>query len=151
MDKAKQIVVATSGGFDPLHIGHVRLMEEAKKLGDKLIVIVNGDGWLERKKGYAFMPAEERVEIIKALRCVDEVVVWDDGTSTVSGALASIKPDIFAKGGDRDSYDKIPEAAVCEKINCKIVFNVGGGKIQSSSWLLNKHSAKIKESSMAKG
>ncbi len=135
----KEIVVATSGGFDPLHVGHVRLFQEAKKLGDRLVVILNSDEWLKRKKGYVFMNVKHRMEMILAIKGVDEVMVWDDGTPTVSGALRKLKPDIFAKGGDRSSLDKIPEAAVCKEIGCKIVTDVGkGGKIESSSWLLKR-------------
>lgn len=135
----KEIVVATSGGFDPLHVGHIRLIQEAKALGDKLVVIVNSDAWLKRKKGFVFMNLKHRMEMIKAITGVDEVMAWDDGSPTVKGALRKLKPDIFAKGGDRGSLDKVPEAKVCEEIGCKIVFNVGkGGKVESSSWLLKR-------------
>jgi cytidyltransferase-like protein len=137
--KKGEIVVATSGGFDPLHVGHVRCIQEAAKLGDRLVVIVNGDEWLKRKKGYVFMNAKHRTEMIMAIKGVDEVMVWDDGTPTVSGALKKLKPDIFAKGGDRTDLSKVPEAATCQDIGCKIVFNVGrGGKVESSSWLLKR-------------
>jgi cytidyltransferase-like protein len=135
----KEIVVATSGGFDPLHVGHIRLFQDAKKLGDKLVVIVNGDDWLKRKKGFVFMGIKHRMEMIMAIKGVDAVMVWDDGTPTVSGALRKLKPDIFAKGGDRSSSDKVPEVITCNEINCKVVFDVGkGGKMESSSWLLKK-------------
>jgi cytidyltransferase-like protein len=132
--------VAVSGGFDPLHIGHVRLFNEAKKLGDRLVIILNNDNWLALKKGYAFMKEEERKEIIENLESVDEVVIsfHQKGTDDMSvcAELEKIKPDIFANGGDRFA-DNIPEVAVCKGINCELVFNVGqGGKIQSSSWLL---------------
>ncbi len=134
-----EIVVATSGGFDPLHVGHVRLIQAAKKLGDRLIVIVNGDDWLKRKKGYVFMNIKHRMELIKSIKGVDEVMEWDDGTPTVSGALKKIKPDIFAKGGDRTGSDNVPEAVICKEIGCKIVYNVGNdGKSESSSWLLKR-------------
>lgn len=139
MNKKSEIIVATSGGFDPLHIGHVRLFQEAKKLGDRLVVIINSDDWLVRKKGFVFMPLKQRIEMVMAIKGVDDVMVWDDGTPTVSGALKKLKPDIFAKGGDRSSLDKIPEAVVCKEIGCKIVMDVGkGGKVESSSWLLKK-------------
>jgi D-beta-D-heptose 7-phosphate kinase/D-beta-D-heptose 1-phosphate adenosyltransferase len=138
-DSKKEIVVATSGGFDPLHVGHIRLIQEAKTLGDKLVVIVNSDAWLKRKKGFVFMNLKHRMEMIKAIRGVDEVMAWDDGSPTVKGALRKLKPDIFAKGGDRSGTDKVPEAKTCEEIGCKIVFNVGkGGKVESSSWLLKR-------------
>jgi cytidyltransferase-like protein len=135
----KEILVATSGGFDPLHVGHVRLIQEAAALGDKLVVIVNSDQWLIRKKGFVFMKLKHRMELIRAIKGVDEVIAWDDGSPTVKGALRKLKPDIFAKGGDRSSLDKVPEAKICQEIGCKIVFNVGkGGKVESSSWLLKK-------------
>ncbi|KKR45752.1 MAG: Glycerol-3-phosphate cytidylyltransferase [Parcubacteria group bacterium GW2011_GWC1_40_13] len=124
--KTKNIVVAVSGGFDPIHIGHVRMIREAKKLGDKLVVIMNNDNWLKHKKGYAFMSENERKEILEAIKGVDEV-----------------RPDIFAKGGDRH-IGNIPEVAVCEEIGCKIVSDIGdGGKVQSSSWLLKKFSENL--------
>lgn len=132
--------VAVSGGFDPLHIGHVRMFEEAKKLGDRLVVILNNDSWLQKKKGYVFMKEEERAEIIRALRCVDEVVLTKHGENpedmSVCAELRELKPDIFANGGDRKS-DNTPEVIVCKEIGCELVFEVGrGGKVQSSSWLV---------------
>lgn len=136
-------MVAVSGGFDPLHIGHVRMFEEAKKLGDELVVIVNNDNWLSKKKGRAFMSEIERKEIIEALRCVDRVVLTghmpNPDDMSVCAELRAIKPDIFANGGDR-KHDNIPEVAVCEELGCTMVFGVGkGGKVQSSSWLLQAH------------
>lgn len=141
--KKKKIVVTASGGFDPLHIGHVRMFEEAKKMGDKLVVILNNENWLKKKKGASFMPEQERKEIIEALRCVDEVVLTSHPKNpkdmSVCKELRKIRPDIFANGGDR-KIENIPEVAVCEEIGCTMVFGVGkGGKVQSSSWLLAKH------------
>src|SRR3989344_6462520 len=139
----KQIVVAVSGGMDPIHIGHIRLIQDAKKLGDKLVVILNNDNWLKKKKSLIFMHQNERKEIIEAIKGVDEVILTDHGPNpqdmSVSKELAKIKPDIFANGGDRTATN-IPEAPVCKKIGCEMVFSVGqGGKIQSSSWLLAKY------------
>ena len=142
--KAKRpVVVAVSGGFDPIHIGHVRMFTDAKKLGDKLIVILNNDNWLKYKKGHVFMPEKERKEILEAFKDVDEVFVTEheEGTSDISicEALRKIRPHSFAKGGDRHSGN-IPEVPVCEEIGCKIVNDVGhGGKVQSSSWLLSRY------------
>lgn len=135
-------LVLTSGGFDPMHVGHLRCLIEsaeiAKKAGHevKLAVIVNGDGFLLRKKGYAFMPEAERLEIIAGVRGVDYVVPWDDGGQTVTGAIEILRPLMFTKGGDRDAASNVPEFDLCEKIGCKVIFNVGGGKIQSSSDLV---------------
>ena len=138
----KKIVVAVSGGFDPVHKGHVRMFNEAKKLGDKLIVILNNDNWLKLKKGYVFMGQEERKEIIESFRAVDEVIVsfHKENTKDISicEELKKIRPNIFAKGGDRHSGN-IPETPVCEEIDCLIVNEIGhGGKVQSSSWLVNQ-------------
>jgi D-beta-D-heptose 7-phosphate kinase/D-beta-D-heptose 1-phosphate adenosyltransferase len=148
--KKKKIIVAVSGGFDPVHIGHVRMLEEAKALGDELVVILNNDHWLRAKKGYTFMPEDERAEILRAFSAVDRVVLTDhsenDVDRSVCKALQKIKPDIFANGGDRKNIDDIPEAVVCEKFNIEMVFNIGvGGKVQSSSWLVNSFRAHTKE------
>ena len=134
--------VAVSGGFDPLHVGHVRMFAAARKLGDRLVVILNNDHWLRSKKGFAFMPQRERAEMIQMFPFVDKVVITNhvpgDADRSVVRALQQLKPDIFANGGDR-KIGCIPEIMVCGKIGCKPVYNVGkGGKVQSSSWLLNR-------------
>lgn len=139
----KQIVVAVSGGFDPIHIGHVRLFQQAKKLGDKLVVILNNDNWLQKKKGVVFMPQDERKEVIEAIRGVDEVVLTNHPPRpedmSVCVELEKLRPNIFANGGDRRS-DNTPEMGVCKKIGCTVVWEVGrGGKVQSSSWLTAKY------------
>lgn len=133
-------IIATSGGFDPLHIGHVRCIRGSKTRSDEmLVVIVNGDGFLTRKKGKPFMPLAERMEIVDALDGVDFVVPWDDGSPTVIGALEILRPHVFTKGGDRSSADKVPEVEICKKIGCTILYGVGGTeKVQSSSKLIAK-------------
>ncbi len=153
--KNKEKIVVVSGGFDPIHIGHIRLMKEAKKLGDKLIVVLNNDNWFGIKGRQLFMPQEERKEIIEALSCVDKVVltkhkpskkIYDRTTReySICRELEEIKPDIFANGGDRFA-DDVPEFQICKKLGIKMVFNVGkGGKIRSSSDLLREYSKKIK-------
>ena len=139
----KEKIVAVSGGFDPIHIGHVRMFQKSRKLGDKLVVILNNDNWLLKKKGYIFMPERERKEIIEAMTGVDKVILTAHSKNpkdmSVCGELLKVKPGVFANGGDR-KLGNIPEADVCRKIGCEVVFNVGkGGKVQSSSWLLDKH------------
>ncbi|TSC67003.1 MAG: cytidyltransferase-related enzyme, partial [Parcubacteria group bacterium Gr01-1014_66] len=141
--------VAVSGGFDPIHIGHVRLFEAAKRLGDKLVVILNNDNWLQKKKGAIFMHEHERKEVIKAFACVDKVVLTRHPSNpkdmSVSAELKKLKPDMFANGGDRFN-DNVPEVKVCNAMGCKMVFRVGrGGKVQSSSWLLSDYIKKMKE------
>lgn len=140
-DKKKKTIVAVSGGWDPIHVGHVRLFQHAKKLGDKLVVILNNDNWLKKKKGYIFMSEKERKEILEAIKGVDDVVLTmhpaNPKDMSVTAELKQLKPDIFANGGDR-TESNIPEVAVCNKLRCKMVFNVGkGGKIQSSSRLVS--------------
>ncbi|MCX6764879.1 MAG: adenylyltransferase/cytidyltransferase family protein [Candidatus Nealsonbacteria bacterium] len=156
-NKNKKTVVAVSGGFDPIHIGHIRLFNEAKKLGDELMVILNNDNWLMEKKGFLLMSEKERKEIIESLSSVDRVIISKHRKGfkdrSVCAELASLKPDIFANGGDRDKTDAqkkssslSPEQALCQKLGIKMVFNVGrGGKIQSSSWLAKKFPKSIKK------
>ncbi|MFA6519958.1 MAG: adenylyltransferase/cytidyltransferase family protein [Candidatus Paceibacterota bacterium] len=144
----KPVVVAVSGGFDPIHIGHVRMFKEAKKLGDELVVILNNDDWLVNKKGFVFMHEVERKEIIEAIRGVDRVILsdhtLDDPDRSVNRMLRELKPDIFANGGDRHpDDDPVPEVTLCDKLGIKLVYNLGeGGKVQSSSWLIAKAAQK---------
>ena len=140
--KKKPVVVAVSGGFDPIHVGHIRHFIDAKKLGDKLVVILNNDNWLLSKKGFVFMDQTERKEILLETELVDKVVITshkkDDPDRSVNKELAALRPDIFANGGDR-GITNTPEMELCNKLGIKLVFNVGkGGKVQSSSWLTNK-------------
>ncbi|MFH1649105.1 MAG: adenylyltransferase/cytidyltransferase family protein [Candidatus Woesearchaeota archaeon] len=135
-------VVAVSGGFDPVHVGHVRMFYEAKKLGDELVVILNNDNWKKLKRGWVFMPDVERKEILEALKPVDRVMLTfhKPGTTDMSicEELRALKPSVFANGGDRFE-DNIPEAKVCRELGIEMVFNVGhGGKVQSSSELVEK-------------
>jgi D-beta-D-heptose 7-phosphate kinase/D-beta-D-heptose 1-phosphate adenosyltransferase len=141
MVKHKEKIVVVSGGFDPIHVGHTRLFKEAKSYGDKLIVVLNNDNWLKAKKGYVFMPQKERKEVIENIKWVDKVIVTrhkkDPADMSVCAELVKIKPDIFCNGGDRNKKN-IPELAACRNIRCKAIFGIGkGGKIQSSSWLIN--------------
>ena len=143
----KPIVVAVSGGFDPLHIGHIRMFQEAKALGDELVVILNNDHWLRNKKGFVFMSETERKEIIESIRGVDRVIITDhkpNDERSVCRTLRELRPDIFANGGDRKPYgDPPPEVPVCEELGIKMTYDVGtGGKVQSSSWLVAKATQK---------
>lgn len=136
-------IVITSGFFNPIHIGHLNLIREAKKLGDFLVVIVNNDKQVVLKGSVPFMSEEERVAIIRDNKYVDAVFLAVDQDAFVSESLKAVAERyegelIFAKGGDRN-FDNIPESEkkVCQQHNIKVVSNVGGGKVQSSSWLIN--------------
>lgn len=133
MDYVHSIVVA-SGGFDPLHVGHVRYLQSASLLGARLLVALNTDEWLIQKKGYAFMPKDERREILLSLACV-----WSVSLCYSPVEVLSMYPGcIFAKGGDRD-IASLPqeEIDICSALNIRIVDGVGGrNKLQSSSLLV---------------
>jgi cytidyltransferase-like protein len=124
-------IIAVSGGFDPVHVGHLRMMQDASQHG-KLLVIVNSDDWLLKKKGYVFMPWEERAELIGAYDFVDHVVMAKDEDRTVVASLDELRPDIFANGGDRENVNT-PEARFCRENGIEMIWGIGGGKIQSSS------------------
>jgi len=132
--------IIISGGFDPIHIGHLRMIKDASKLGKKLIVIANCDRFLVDKKGYAFMPIEERLEILESFYGVDRAVESIDEDMTVCKTIEWLAKDediaCFANGGDRKNEADIPESVVCKKYGIEMEFNVGGGKIQSSSSLV---------------
>ena len=130
-------IVAVSGGFDPVHIGHVRMFRDAARIG-KLMVILNTDDFLLRKKGYVFMPLDERKEIIESIKYVDRVVVSVDDDDSVCKTLAMLKPDVFANGGDRASRLDIRETEICGQLGIEMVFGIGGDKVQSSSELARK-------------
>jgi D-beta-D-heptose 7-phosphate kinase/D-beta-D-heptose 1-phosphate adenosyltransferase len=123
-----------SGGFDPIHIGHIRMILAAAELGN-VIIAVNSDKWLMDKKGYVFMPWNERCEILSSIRGVEDVMVVDDTDGTVCEALQTFKPDIFGNGGDRTSKNT-PEMEVCKDLGIAMVWGLGGNKIQSSSELV---------------
>jgi len=134
--------VLVTGGFDPLHSGHIEYFKEAKKLGDKLVVGVNSDEWLTRKKGKPFLPFHERASIIKELKMVDQVIDFNDSDDTANHAIFQVLSThkgkvIFANGGDR-SKQNIPEMALKD---VEFVFGVGGeDKKNSSSWILKEWS-----------
>jgi len=135
-------IIITSGYFNPLHKGHIKLIQEAKKLGDFLVVIVNNDRQVKIKGSVPFMQEQERVEIIKGLKYPDEVFLSVDQDGSVAKSLEAVSKMhpgkvFFAKGGDRN-IGNIPESErkVCEKYGIEIINNVGGEKVQSSSQLL---------------
>jgi D-beta-D-heptose 7-phosphate kinase/D-beta-D-heptose 1-phosphate adenosyltransferase len=130
------IKVCTSGYFNPIHVGHLKLLEEASKLGDWLVVIVNNDEQVKLKGSKPFMTEDERCAIVKSIRYVDEVILSIDTDKGICNTLELVHPDIFAKGGD-STKDNVPEQDICDKLDIHIVFDVGGGKIQSSSTLKN--------------
>ena len=129
--------VMVSGGFDPVHVGHIRMIREAAEWGD-VIVVINSDDWLKRKKGYVFMPWEERAEIMGNIKGVKIVTNVDDSDGTVCNALRHHKPNAFANGGDRKK-NNTPEMEVCDELGIQMLWGIGGkDKPQSSSWLVNK-------------
>ena len=130
-------LIAVSGGFDPVHIGHIRMINDASRYGD-VLVIINSDDWLMRKKGYVFMPWKERAEIMGSIKGVTIVSAVDDSDGTVCEALRRHKPDAFANGGDRKT-ENTPEMDLCDHIGIEMMWAVGGNnKPQSSSWVVNK-------------
>lgn len=139
-------IVLVTGGFDPIHSGHIAYFQAAKKLGDELLVGINSDNWLSRKKGRSFMPISERVNIVKNLKMVDHTVLFDDSDGSAKEAIRNARllyPDakiIFANGGDR-TKDNIPEMDSGVD-NVEFIFGVGGeDKKNSSSWILEDYKA----------
>lgn len=146
----KPIVVAVSGYFNPLHVGHLDMISMAKKLGDKLVVIVNNDKQVKLKGSVPFMSEADRVRVIGALRDVDQVFLSIDDYRLESGhvpvikSLAKIKPNIFANGGDRHSLNDVPEYPICQQLGIKMVDGLGR-KIRASSKLIaNAAALKLK-------
>ena len=123
--------IAVSGYFDPIHVGHIEYINNAKKLGDWLVVIVNNNNQCALKKGKYFMDEKDRVLIVKSIKAVDEVFLSIDEDKTVCKSLKKVNPDVFANGGDRKNYE-IPESKVCKENNIQIIDGLGD-KIRSSS------------------
>ena len=132
-------VVVTSGGYDPIHPGHISCIIESKKYGDTLAVIVNGDAFLTAKKGRPFQNLETRSLIVSGISGVDYVIPFEiKNDQTVNKALEALKPDVFTKGGDRTDKTNIAEWETCQKHNIEIVTGVGMKKKWSSSWFLKE-------------
>ncbi|MEM1451594.1 MAG: adenylyltransferase/cytidyltransferase family protein [Planctomycetota bacterium] len=147
-------IVATSGGFDPIHPGHASCIlasksfveEETGERPDALVVIVNGDGFLREKKGAAFQDLATRARVVACLRGVDAVVTYETETDmTVSGALEAIRPHFFTKGGDRTGAENIAEWDLCAEMGCRIVTGCGVDKEWSSSDLLGRWAQLVRE------
>lgn len=132
-------IVCTSGGFDPIHPGHLSCFLESKRYGDTLIVLVNDDDFLMRKKGFAFQDSETRCRIVSYARGVDFVLPFaaDEDTSACT-VLRRVRPHVFTKGGDRNAPENIPEWDVCQELHIDVKTNVGEAKRWSSSWFTTK-------------
>ncbi|MFA4941920.1 MAG: adenylyltransferase/cytidyltransferase family protein [Patescibacteria group bacterium] len=136
----EKIVVAVSGYFNPLHVGHLEMIELAKNLGDYLVVILNNDKQVKLKGSVPFMPEEDRMKIIQSLKWVDEVFLSIDEDMSVCKSLRAVKPNVFANGGDRHQGE-IPESAVCRELNIKMIDGLGS-KIRASSLLIKEAAEK---------
>jgi D-beta-D-heptose 7-phosphate kinase/D-beta-D-heptose 1-phosphate adenosyltransferase len=142
-DWGKSIIIL-SGGFDPVHKGHLRMFREASWLGHQVIVGLNSDAWLARKKGKPFMKFEERKEILEGFKYINQVLPFNDLDNTACDSIKIVhelykNQDVniyFANGGDRTTKN-VPEIPVCKELDVVMLWGVGGGKIQSSSWLIN--------------
>ena len=132
--KTKKIVVA-SGYFNPIHVGHIEYLEKAKELGDTLVVIVNNDAQVKIKGAVPFQTEQDRLRIVQSLKVVDQAILSIDTDGSVCRSLVFLKPDIFAKGGDRHSGE-IPEKVVCDAHGIAIVDSLGA-KIRSSSGIIS--------------
>ena len=137
-------IIILSGGFDPVHKGHMRMFREAANLGANVVVGLNSDEWLTRKKDKPFMKWDERAEILECCKFVNQVLPMDDSDDTASDIIFKVcklynNEDFniyFANGGDR-KVGNVPELDVCKKLGVVMLWGIGGGKIQSSSWLTN--------------
>ena len=139
----RRSIIVMSGGFDPVHKGHLRMFREASWLGHQVIVGLNSDEWLTRKKGKPFMGFGERKEILEAFRYVNQVIPFNDDDGTACDVIEKVnsmyntdQKIYFANGGDRGK-ENVPEVKMCKHLDVVMLWGIGGGKIQSSSWLTN--------------
>jgi cytidyltransferase-like protein len=144
-ENQRRKTVMVSGGFDPVHIGHIRMIREAAQYGD-VIVVANSDDWLFRKKGFVFMEFDQRAEILASIKGVVKVSGVDDVDGTVCNAIRTHKPDFFANGGDRKKHNT-PEQVVCDELGVEMLWGIGGNdKANSSSVLVERVKASSKVS-----
>jgi len=131
-------IILLSGGFDPLHVGHIAMIHHAARYDARVYIALNSDAWLIAKKGYRFMPWKERAMIVESIRGVDAVIGFDDSDGTAITAIRSLRPTYFANGGDR-TQENVPEQDICKELGVEMVWGIGGStKPQSSSWLVNE-------------
>jgi len=135
--KSSKVVIA--GHFNPTHVGHLNLIEDARTYGDKLIVIVANDEQAKKKRSAIFMPLGERMRLIANIKGVDEVVASVDSDSNVCKSLEMVMPDVFCSGCDESHPDAIAEKEVCDRLGIITVYNVGNKKVRSSSDYLNNY------------
>jgi len=134
-DNKDRPTIMVSGGFDPVHAGHIRMIRAAAKYGD-VIVVANSDKWLNDKKGFVFMDFEQRSEILNSIKGVILVSHVDDSDGTVCEAIRRLKPDYFANGGDRGKHNT-PEQNVCDELDIEMLWSIGGDeKVAASSELV---------------
>ena len=138
-------IIVLSGGFDPVHIGHIRMFKAAKETQSEVIVGINSDEWLSRKKGQPFMKESERIEKLESCKYIDSVINFDDSDDTACNLISKVidlykhntVQIFFGNGGDRTS-ETTPEIKYCKDNNIEMLWNLGGGKIQSSSSLIEQ-------------
>lgn len=135
----KKVLIA--GHFNPFHIGHLNLIEEARRLGDYLIVVVANDTQAKLKRPKIFLPAEDRMFIMGSIKGVREVHLSIDNDADICKTLVKLKPDIFASGCAKSNPDAVKEKKVCDELGIKAFYKVGGRKIRSSSKILKKYYA----------
>lgn len=138
-------IVCTSGGFDPIHPGHLSCFFDSKQFGNTLVVVVNGDSWLTKKKGKPFMDLKTRMDILSFVQGIDYIIPFEiENDRTVIEALKKVRPHVFTKGGDRIDETSIPEWDTCKGLNIEVISGVGYDKLWSSSDFLKEWAEFIK-------